>query len=134
MKIERVTGIDKIEKLLNKFDYKYERKNSKLIIKLDFAQRVIIDFADPEKIKITDRLVGWNFLTGLIEMSTKNAILYNFVGAIIITILFTYLDIKYKEMNLVFFFLAFIFWVLLWTIFYLIKAANIKRDLISWNE
>tara|TARA_R110002020_G_scaffold294201_2_gene510016 strand:+ start:1130 stop:1297 length:168 start_codon:yes stop_codon:yes gene_type:complete len=53
--------IDKTEKLLNKFDFKFERKNSKLIVKSDFAQRVIIDFSDPEKLKITDRLVVRNF-------------------------------------------------------------------------
>jgi len=110
-------GIEKTEQLLNKFDYKFEKKNNKIIVKLDFAQRIIIDFSDQKKIKITDRLVGWNFLTGLIEMSIKNATLYNFIGALIMTFLFVYLDLEYSGLNLVFFFLAFIIWVLLWTIF-----------------
>ena len=127
-------GIEKTEQLLNKFDYKFEKKNNKIIVKSDFAQRIIIDFSDPEKIKITDRLVGWNFLTGLIEISIKNATLYNFIGAIIMTFLFVYLDLDYGGLNLVFFFLAFIIWVLLWTIFYLVKSENLKRILTSWNE
>jgi hypothetical protein len=127
-------GIEKTEQLLNKFDYKFEKKNNKIIVKSDFAQRIIIDFSDPEKVKITDRIVGWNFLTGLIEMSIKNATLYNFIGAIIMTFLFVYLDLEYDGLNLVFFFLAFIIWVLLWTIFYLVKAENLKRILTSWNE
>jgi hypothetical protein len=127
-------GIEKTEQLLNKFDYKFEKKNKKIIVKSVFAQRIIIDFTDPEKVKITDRLVGWNFLTGLIEMSIKNATLYNFIGAIIMTFLFVYLDLEYGGLNLVFFFLAFIIWVLLWTIFYLVKAENLKRVLTSWNE
>ena len=126
--------MEKTEELLNKFDYKFERKNSKLIIKLDFAQRIIIDFSNPEKIKITDRLVGWNFLTGLIEMSIRNAVLYNFIGAIVMTFLFVYLDLEYGGLNLVFFFLGFIIWVLLWTIFYLAKSDNIKQNIIRWNE
>ena len=126
--------MEKTEELLNKFDYKFERKNSKLIIKLDFAQRIIIDFSNPEKIKITDRLVGWNFLTGLIEMSIRNAMLYNFIGAIVMTFLFVYLDLEYGGLNLVFFFLGFIIWVLLWTIFYLAKSDNIKQNIIRWNE
>tara|TARA_Y100000034_G_scaffold21219_1_gene24415 strand:- start:1195 stop:1509 length:315 start_codon:yes stop_codon:yes gene_type:complete len=92
-------GIEKTELSLNKFDYKFEKINNKIIVKLDFAQRIIIDFSDPEKIKITDRLVGWNFLTGLIEMSLKNATLYNFIGAIIMTILFVYLDLEYDGLN-----------------------------------
>ena len=127
-------GIEKTEQLLNKFDYEFEKKNNKIIVKSDFAQRIIIDFSDPEKVKITDRLIGWNFLTGLIEMSIKNATLYNFIGAIIMTFLFVYLDLEYGGLNLVFFFLAFIIWVLLWTIFYLVKAENLKRILTSWNE
>lgn len=127
-------GIEKTQELLKKFDYEFQRKNSELIIKMDFSQRMIIDFSDLEKIKFKDKLVGLNFLTGLIEMSIKNAALYNFIGAIIVTFLFVYLDLEYSGLNLVFFYLTFIFWVLLWTIFYLIKAENLKRILISWNK
>src|SRR5690554_1344871 len=127
-------GIEKTEKLLNKFDYKFEKKDSTITIKLDFAQRIIVDFSNPEKIKITDRLVGWNFLTGLIEMSIKNATLYNFIGAIVMTFLFVYLDLEYGGLNLALFFLGFIIWVLLWTIFYLMKSENVKQNLIRWNE
>jgi len=126
--------IDKTEKLLKKFDYKFQRKNNKLVIKMDFSQRIIIDFSDSEKIIIKDKLVGWNFLTGLIEMSCKNAILYNFVGAIIMTFLFVYLDLEYGGINLIFFFLAFIIWVFLWTVFYLVKSENMKQILINWNK
>ncbi len=92
-------GIDKTEELLKKFDYDFKRKNNELIIKMDFAQRMTIDFSDSEKIKIKDKLVGWNFLTGLIEMSIKNATLYNFIGAIIMTFLFVYLDLEYGGLN-----------------------------------
>ena len=127
-------GIDKTEQLLNKFDYKFEKKNNQIIVKLDLAQRIIIDFSNPEKIKITDRLVGWNFLTGLIEISIKNATIYNFIGALVLTIMFVNLDLESDEINLIFFFLTFILWVILWTTFYLIKAENIKRTLMSWNQ
>jgi hypothetical protein len=127
-------GIDKTEELLKRFDYRYERKNNELIIKMDFSQIMIIDFSDSEKIKIKDKLVGWNFLTGLIEMSIKNATLYNFIATMVITFLFVFLDYKSDKLNLIFFFLAVIIWMLLWTIFYLVKAENLKRILISWNE
>jgi len=126
-------GIEKTEQLLNKSDYKFEKKNDQIIVKLDLAQRIIIDFSNPEKIKITDRLVGWNFLTGLIEMSIKNATIYNFIGALVLTIMFVYLDLESDGINLIFFFLTFILWTILWTTFYLIKAENIKRTLMSWN-
>lgn len=127
-------GIEKTEQLLNKFDYQFEKTKNKIVVKSDFAQRIIIDFSDPEKVKITDRLVGSNFLTGLIEMSLKNAILYNFIGTLGMTILFVYLYIEHGRMNFIFFFLVFLFWVLLWILFYLVKAENLKRILTSWNE
>jgi len=127
-----IMEIDKTEALLKKFGY--QRKNNELIIKMAFAQRVIVEFSEPDKIVIKDKLVGWNFLTGLIEMSIKKAILYNFIGAIIITFLFMFLNLKYSGLNMVFLFLAFMVWVLLWTMFYLIKAENLKRILIQWNE
>jgi hypothetical protein len=101
---------------------------------MDFSQIMIVDFSDSEKIKIKDKLVEWNFLTGLIEMSIKNATLYNFIAAMVITFLFVFLDYKSDKINLMFFFLAVIIWLLLWTIFYLVKAENLKRILISWNE
>ena len=127
-------GIDKTEELLKRFDYKYQKKNNEIIIKLAFSQRIIIDFSDAEKVKITDKLVGWNFLTGLIEMNIKNATLYNFIGATIMTFLFLYIDLESDGINLLYFFLLFIIWVLLWTIFYLVRAENTKRMLISWNQ
>lgn len=129
-----IMEIDKTEVMLKKFGYQFQRKNNELIIKMAFAQRVIVEFSEPDKIVIKDKLVGWNFLTGLIEMSIKNAILYNFIGAIIITFLFMFLNLKYSGLNMVFLFLAFMVWVLLWTMFYLIKAENLKRILIQWNE
>lgn len=127
-------GIDRTEELLKKYDYNFQRENKELIIKMDFALRMIIDFSDSEKIIIKDKLVGWNPLTGLMGMSIKGAILYNIIGAIIITFLLVYLDFEPERINLVFLFLAFIFWVLLWTMYYLMKSEYLKQTLISWNE
>ena len=126
--------IEKTEKLLNKFDYQFARKKDKLIIQLDLAQRIIVDFSDHEKIKITDKLVGWNFLTGLIEMTLKSATIFNFIGALVWTFILTYLDSGLDGLNLLFFFLTYIVWILLWTTFYSIKAENMKRTIITWNQ
>lgn len=127
-------GIDKTEELLKKFDYKFKRKNNEIVIHLPYSQRVIVDFSDPEKIKIKDKLVGWNFLTGLIEMSIKSAFLYNFIGSILFTFLAVYVDAENIGITLIYFYLAFMFWVLLWTMYYLTKAENLKQTLINWNQ
>ena len=127
-------GIDKTEQLLKKFDYKFERKNNEIVIRLAYSQRVIVDFSDPEKIRIKDKLVGWNFLTGLIEMSIKSAFLYNFIGSVLFTFLAVYIDLELGGMTLIYFYLGFMFWVLLWTMYYLVKAENLKQTLINWNQ
>jgi VIT1/CCC1 family predicted Fe2+/Mn2+ transporter len=127
-------GIDKTEALLKKYDFNFQRENKELTIKMDFAQRMTIDFSDTEKIIIKDKLVDWNFLTGMIEMSIKGSILYNFIGAIIIIFLFVFLDLETEGLNPVFLFLVFMFWVLLWTMYYLMKYESLKQTLISWNE
>ncbi|WP_234946475.1 hypothetical protein [Aequorivita viscosa] len=126
--------IEKTEQLLKKFDYKFKRKNNEIVIHLPYSQRVIVDFSDPEKIRIKDKLVGWNFLTGLIEMSIKSAFLYNFIGSILFTFLAIYVDVENFGITLIYFYLAFLFWVLLWTMYYLIKAENLKHTIINWNQ
>lgn len=56
-------------------------------MKLELAQQIKIEFDKPTKIIIKDKLTGWNFLTGMIEMSLKNALVYNFVGTILFGII-----------------------------------------------
>lgn len=122
---------DKILNALDKYDYKYIHQNEIIIVKLDYAQQIIIDLKNPDKVIIKDKLVGWNFLTGSIQMSIKNAMLYNFVGLI----LFSFLLILKDNQQQIFtpFFLTFITWVLMWTIFYHVKSESLKQQIISWT-
>ena len=133
-KSQKDMGIEKMEALLEKFDYKFERNNNELIIKMDFSQRMIVDFSKPEKVVIKDKLIGWNLLTGFIEMSVKNAALSNFIGMLFVTILFVLIDFKSEGNNFILFFLTVLLWILLWTTFYLVKSESLKQTLISWNN
>lgn len=121
----------KIVNALDKYDYEYIDQKGILIVKLDYAQQIIIDVTDPDKVIVKDKLVGWNFLTGAIQMSLKNAMLYNFIGLI----LFSFLLISSENQTLRFipFFLTFIAWVLMWTIFYHVKSESLKQQIISWT-
>lgn len=74
---------EKVIKFLNKYDYNYSEKDNSIFVKLEFALQVKIEFNEPNKIIIKDKLIGWNFLTGMIEMTLKNALIYNFIGTII---------------------------------------------------
>ena len=123
---------NKILNFLDKFDFNYSNDNQKIVVNLDFAQKVIIELKDGDKIKISDKLTGWNFLTGLISMSLKNAMVYNFVGGIIIGFLFITLQLRNSEINMVPIYLVFILWVLMFSVYYLIKLESFKNQLMNF--
>ena len=120
----------KIVAALEKYDWNYVEKSGKIIVKLDYSQQIIIDVSNLDKIIIKDKLVGWNFLTGSIEMSIKNAMLYNFIGLLLFSFMLLAFD-KSQMYNP--FFLGYIGWVLLWTPFYLIKSESFKQQIVSWT-
>lgn len=113
---------------LNRYNYKFIENNNQFTIYLDFSHQISIDFTNSDKIIIKDKLVHWNFLTGSIPMSLKNAMIYNFVGIII----FIGLSI-FQVNNILPFFIGYIGWVLLFTIFYSIKYESFKQQVISWT-
>ncbi len=98
------------------------------------AQQVKIEFNEPNKMIIKDKLVGWNFLTGMIEMSLKNAIFYNITGIIVFGILCLYFESKGNGLNSIAIFLVFITWVILFTVFYLARLENFKSQLINCTK
>lgn len=122
---------EKILNALDKYNYKYIHQKGVIIVKLDYAQQIMIDLTNSDKVIVKDKLVGWNFLTGSIQMNLKNAMLYNFVGLI----LFNFLLIATDDSTqlLLPFFLTFIAWVLMWTIFYHVKSESLKQQVIIWT-
>ena len=71
---------EKIMLFLNKFNYNYHMKDDTILVKLGLSQQIKIEITETNKIIIKDKLLGWNFLTGMIEMSLKNSIIYNLIG------------------------------------------------------
>ena len=122
---------DQILNYLNKYDFKFSVNSEFITVNLDFAQKVSIDFSQIDKIKITDKLTGWNFLTGLIPMSLKNAMIYNLIGGIIIGILFLNIQLKNTEINFISMYLVFILWVLLFSVYYLVKLESFKSQIMN---
>lgn len=123
---------DAILKILEENNYKYTLKNDLIIVQLEFAQNVILDFSNPQKSIITDQLVNWNFLTGAIKMSLKNAMLYNFI-----LLIFFWFFCQYAEtinQNYTSLLLIFIGWIILFTTFYLIKLESFKLQLITLTK
>ena len=123
-------NIGSTENFLKKFDYNYERSGNTLIVKMDFAHRIFIDFTKPEKIIIKDTLVTWNFLTGLFKMNIKNGILFNMAFGITISTLTAFFDLSTG----ILLFFGLMFWGLLWSILYVSKYENLRYILIHWNN
>lgn len=123
---------NKIITILEENNYKYSVKNETIIVFLDFSQEVTIDFSNPKKTIITDQLANWNFLTGCIKMSLKNAIVYNFIMLIFFGFFCQYaafINQDYTSLLLVF-----IAWVLLFIVYYLIKLENFKLQVLLMNR
>jgi ABC-type multidrug transport system fused ATPase/permease subunit len=124
----------KVLNFLNKYNFNYSEKNNSIFVKLELAQQIRIEFDEPNKIIIKDKLIGWNFLTGMIEMSLKNAFIYNFVGTILLGILCLYSENKHNGMNLIGMFLVFTTWIILFSGFYIVKLESFKNQLMNWTK
>jgi uncharacterized protein YacL len=125
-----------IKEKLEKYGYNYTENKKILDIKLGFSQHLIIDFSEKEKIKFNDKLKGWNFLTGIIEMSYKGAIIYQTIGLFSAIILLMFLSISSENLIIPFVFIlvGVSVWVIIWSFYYLIKLENIKKQIIFWIE
>ncbi len=118
-----------IIKVLQNYNYQYTLNKEVITVNLELSQNVIIDVSNPEKIIISDLLTGWNFLTGMIAMSLKKAILYNFGLTLFFGFLCHYLE--FTNQNYTNLFLLFVSWILIFIIFYLIKLESFKLQLIT---
>ena len=66
----------------------------KKVLRLNFSQKVSINFSNPKHVEIKNKLIGWNFLTGIFPSSIKNAVLLNLIGGIILSLIISLYDIK----------------------------------------
>lgn len=125
---------DKVLRFLDKYGYNYSDKNDAIFVNLELAQQIKIEFSEPNKIIMKDKLVGWNFLTGMIQMSLKNALIYNFAATVLFGFLCMYSENKENGLNLIPMFLVFISWIVLFTSFYMVKLGNFKTQIINWTK
>lgn len=125
---------EKVLNFLNKYNFTYTEKNNSIFVKLELAQQVKIEFDEPNIIIIKDKLIGWNFLTGMIEMTLKNALIYNFIGTILFGILCMYSENKENGLNVIALFLVFITWIVLFSVFYIVKLESFKNQIINWSK
>jgi Flp pilus assembly protein TadB len=126
-------SLENTESLLKKFNYKYEKTNDQIEVRLGLGLEVTASFSETGKVILKDELTTWNFLTGTLDMSLKRAIIFNFLAPVFFIGLFTYtLGDDYLLVMIIAFLM--IFWVLLWSNYYIIRAEHMKQTLRRWNE
>jgi hypothetical protein len=123
----------RIKNHLERFGYDFNDHGEILSVRLGFSQHMVIDLSDPDKIRLIDRLKGWNFLTGIVETGLKGAMLYNTIGLIAIALIFIFLTgYVANTMVLALIFTAFVGYILLWSVFYLVKAESFRQQVCIW--
>ncbi len=129
---------NKIEKNLERFQYKYVKNDKSIIIDLGLRQEVTVTFTKDTEISITDKLKSGNILTGFLEMSLKKVIVYHSV-LIAVTVLFLFYLFYYTGLNIntnlsiiIIISILGLGYLLFWYNYYHIKAESFKRTLMSW--
>ena len=124
---------DNLENNLIRFNQKYRKKGNEIIIETGFHLNVHVIFEN-EKIEICPKLVGWNMLSGLIEMKLKSAVLYNIIASsismflILISSAYRFIPVT----NLILIFLFVMIWTIGFILFYYVKSENLKTRIMYW--
>jgi len=128
-----------IVNFLNTYNYEYSENEQVVSVELEFNQLVFIEFKLNHQIEITDKLIGWNFLTGLFEMSFKKAVRYNMIGAVIAPIVII-LVACFLETDLLFvlifsgLLIITLFYMLFFLVFYHTQLENFKTRIMSLSD
>ena len=121
---------DEIIKCLTKFGYDYTVNSKSIDVKLGLSQTAIINFLENDTIKVTDKLIGWNFLTGLIPMSLKTAIIYNSIIIILTTYIVFISFLKVDNTTpYIFLFTMLALFMIFFLIYYSIKLEAFKTKI-----
>jgi hypothetical protein len=123
-----------IEKKLDTFGYKYHSTDDVIIVKLAFDQQVRIHCKGNEKCLVKYNLTGWNFLSGLLSMSLKGAVVYYSILLAVVTIVFALLARTYPNTDFSLFLVAAAGWFTGWTAYYAVTFESFKRQVIGWAD
>jgi len=122
---------DKLIKNLKKFTQKFQVYENEIIIKSDFNMNIHVNFEN-EKIEIKAELTGWNFLTGFKHMKLVTAIIYTFIGTLLIIPVLLFASGIWENLFTILIFIFSTTWVIGFISFYNVKSENMKTRIINW--
>lgn len=118
---------------LVKYGYSFQEYEDKVIISTDSKLRINVNFSN-EKIKIKSELIGWNFLSGIMDMKFENAVRYVMITSIIC--IFALMVVKSMWGNLlpILLFTCVIIWTASSVSYYNVKIENMKIRIYFWMK
>lgn len=125
-------------KFLNTYNYAYIKNDQLISIELDKNHRVLVEFKSDGQIEITDKLIGWNFLTGMREKPLKGAIKTQLILAAFGP--FVMLGAYYLKLDFIFILIWSIllitsYWyVFIFFVFYNTQLENFKTRIMSLSD
>lgn len=123
-----------LEKKLDLYGYKYRSADGEIIVRLSLDQQVNIYCKGNNKCLVKHKLTGWNFLTGLLSMSLKGAMIYYTVGLAVIAIMFAFLGPASPNTDLSLFLIAAAGWFAGWTAYYAVTFESFRHQVMSWAD
>ena len=129
---------DELKLKLKKYNYKVKEQFDVVIVSLSPSLEVRIDYSEPDRIIISDKLIGYNILTGVWSMSIKGSIIFNGITSFIYALIFSLLHISFKDQSfnlyIILFFIIAMAWIILWTNYFHVKVENFKTLIKSWDK
>ena len=126
---------------LDRFGYAYTERANEIKVEHPFNLRTTIDLSQEGKVLISDRLEGWNVLTGLVRTKDLGrAIRYTWIGMAVVylvaVVLMTAMEDKDVGLSAVVFIqlvsTALVLITLSGTLFYLVKAEGFRMAVMAW--
>jgi len=124
-----------MERIINKLkkhnlNFKIEKNTINVILGFGLILKII--FLDDNSVKISGHLTRWNFLTGMINLSLKQTIIYVNIWLAIFLIIQVYYESNFVEYPYMPF--IFLLWFVVWIFYYLTTYYSFQTILYRWLD
>ncbi len=129
---------EELKHKLKRYNYKYKEQFDVIIVNLTPTLEIKIDYSEADRVIISDKLRGYNMLTGIWSMSVKTSIVFNTILSFVYALFFIFLNYSLNKQEfdviIILLFVIGMCWLILWTNFYFVKAENFKTLIKSWDR
>lgn len=118
---------------LKRFKHNYVEYENEVIIKSKFNMNVHVIFEE-DSIEIITKLRGWNFLTGFRSVKLTTAIIYNFLGTLLLIPVLMLVREIWGELFPILILVFSTTWSIGFILYYTVRSENIKNRIYSWVD